>query len=85
MTRQFQELFSQFSQMNNEQQIEHIKKIRDRRSIERPAVARKRIVREAKQKKGKTDKLRGMLGKMTPEQIADLKLALGKKDSDNDE
>jgi hypothetical protein len=85
MTKQFQELFKQFSQLDNTAQLEEIRAIRHRRSIERPATARKRIVKEAKQKKGKTDKLRGMLAKLTPEQMAELKSKLAAtKDESND-
>jgi len=77
MTKQYQDLFQQFSKMSGEDQIAKIRELRHRRSIERPAAARKRVVKEAKQKRTKMDKAKTLLKKLSPQEIADLKQKLG--------
>jgi len=78
MTKQYQDLFQQFSKMSSDEQLAKIREIRHRRSIERPASARKRVVRESKQKQTKMDKARGLLKKLSATELADLKTKLGK-------
>ena len=68
MTKQFHDLFAQFSKMDNSEQIEKVREIRHRRSIERPKVAKKRQKREKKKSLKAKDKFAELTKGMTDEQ-----------------
>lgn len=82
MTKQYQDLFKQFSTATHEEQLAKIREVRHRRSIERPASARKRIVRETKKKQSDIGKAKSLMRKLTPEQKADLVAQLKGKNSE---
>lgn len=61
MTQQLEDLFKSFTDQTIEEQFAKIAKVRDTRSIERPAVAVKRRKKEAASGERKRDKAKQLL------------------------
>lgn len=83
MTKRVDDLFSSFTDISFDEQLERIRRARSARTIERPVAAVKRVKKESKKKeKAKTDVSKLLLG-LTPEKraemIAKLKESLGGK------
>lgn len=70
MTKQLEDLFDSFSAMQPEDQLQKIREVRHRRTIERPAAAKKRQKRERKKSASNTSKLKGLVGTLSPEEKA---------------
>lgn len=68
MTKKLRDLFASFSEMDQTAQMEKIREIRHKRSIERPAVAKKRVKKEAKKKLQNKEKLKAILAKMSDDE-----------------
>lgn len=68
MTKKLKDLFASFSEMDQTAQMEKIREIRHKRSIERPAVAKKRVKKEAKKKLQNKEKLKAILAKMSDDE-----------------
>ena len=77
MTKKLADLFSEFSTLSNEQQLEKIRQVRDTRSIERPAVAKRRQKKEIDRTEKQIDKTKGLLAALSDEEKAELKRRLG--------
>ena len=82
MGMQLSDLVDSFSEMNPEEQLKKIEKIRDTRTIERPAVARRRRKKEASRSQAAKTKLKKLLEKMSSEEREAFLNALG---GDNEE
>lgn len=70
MTQKLEDLFKSFTDMTAEEQMEKIQGVRDARSIERPAVAKRKRAKEAKSSEKKMDNARQMLMNLGEEERA---------------
>ncbi|MCH7623819.1 MAG: hypothetical protein IIB46_07025 [Nitrospinae bacterium] len=61
MTKQLEDLFKSFTDMTIDEQFEKIAEVRDTRSIERPAVAKRRRKKESVVSEKKKDKVKQLL------------------------
>ena len=77
MTKKLADLFTSFSAMSNQEQLDKIRQVRDTRSIERPAVAKRRQKKQIDRTEKQIDKTKGLLAALSEEEKAELKLRLG--------
>lgn len=72
MAQQLHEMLQLFSSMSNEEQLDLVRQIRQRKHQERPGAKRRAQQAETKKAKPKVDKARSLLANLTPEQIKEL-------------
>lgn len=72
MTKKLEDLFESFTSLSIEEQFEKISKIRDTRSIERPAVAVKRRKKAAKKSEKQKDTARQLIMNLSAEEREEL-------------
>lgn len=68
MTKQLKDILTEFSEQSSHEKLERVKEIRHHRSIERPAVAKRRQDKERKQGVKKVDKTTKLLQSLPPEE-----------------
>lgn len=79
MARQLESFFKDFLLMDEEEQLEVIRRVRDNKYRVRPAATQKRTAAKKKSARKTSKKVESLLGKLTPEQIAKLKEQHGVK------
>jgi len=72
MTKKLADLVKSFTNSTYEEQVEHIRRIRSARHMERPVAAVKRVKRETKAKHKSMDSIRSLAQSLSPEQKAAL-------------
>lgn len=74
---QLKDIVKPIDQMTDEELLEHLRQIRHRRSVERPAARAKVERAEKKESRGKLSKMDKMLAALSPEDRAKLIAELG--------
>ena len=77
MTKKLEDLFTSFTEISNQEQLDKIRQVRDTRSIERPAVAKRRQKKAIDKTEKQIDKTKGLLAALSDEEKAELKKRLG--------
>lgn len=79
MARQLESFFKDFLDMDEEEQLETVRRVRHNKYTARPAATQKRAAAKKKVTRKTSKKVESLLGKLTPEQIAKLKEQHGVK------